>query len=113
MFSEYKYLIVNLAFSHLGFWSGDFFLIAPFPERPLFVPFWYLFEVYGVSGRFIRNQQHKMTSSKYQRYLIAKTLLIDINHSIVNCYYIIYYSNTTLSSCPFNVMETSPFANIQ
>ena len=30
MFYKYKYLIVNLAFSHLGFWSGDFILIVPF-----------------------------------------------------------------------------------
>ena len=28
MFSWYKYLIVNLFFSHLGFWSGNLFLIA-------------------------------------------------------------------------------------
>ena len=28
--SKYKCLIVNLVFSRLGFWSGDFFLIAPF-----------------------------------------------------------------------------------
>ena len=33
MFSYYKYLIVNLVFSHLGFWSENFFLIAPFPDR--------------------------------------------------------------------------------
>ena len=39
MFSMYKYLVVNLAFSHLGFWSGNFFLIAPFPDRCLLVPF--------------------------------------------------------------------------
>ena len=25
MFSWYKYLIVNLVFSHLGFWSGNLF----------------------------------------------------------------------------------------
>ena len=31
----YKYLTVNLVFSHLGFWSGDLFLIAPFPDRCL------------------------------------------------------------------------------
>ena len=28
MFSKYNYLIVNLVFSHLGFWSGNFFLVA-------------------------------------------------------------------------------------
>ena len=25
-------------FSHLGFWSGNFFLIAPFPDHCLLVP---------------------------------------------------------------------------
>ena len=35
----YKYLIVGLVFSHLGFWSGNLFLIAPFPDLCLLVPF--------------------------------------------------------------------------
>ena len=39
MFSWYKYLIVSLFFSHLGFWSGNLFLIAPFPDLCLLVPF--------------------------------------------------------------------------
>ena len=39
MFSLYKYLIVSLVFSHLGFWSGNLFLIAPFPDLCLLVPF--------------------------------------------------------------------------
>ena len=39
MFSKYKYLSVNLGFSYLGFWSGNFFLIAPFPDNCLLVPF--------------------------------------------------------------------------
>ena len=34
----YKYLIVSLVFSHLGFWSGNLFLIAPFPDLCLLVP---------------------------------------------------------------------------
>ena len=38
--SWYKYLIVSLVFSHLGFWSGNLFLIAPFPDLCLFVPFY-------------------------------------------------------------------------
>ena len=37
--SWYKYLIVSLGFSHLGFWSGNLFLIAPFPDLCLLVPF--------------------------------------------------------------------------
>ena len=32
-----KYLIVSLVFSHLGFWSGNLFLIAPFPDLCLLV----------------------------------------------------------------------------
>ena len=37
--SWYKYLIVSLVFSHLGFLSGNLFLIAPFPDLCLLVPF--------------------------------------------------------------------------
>ena len=33
-----KYLIASLVFSHLGFWSGNLFLIAPFPDLCLLVP---------------------------------------------------------------------------
>ena len=39
MFSWYKYPIVSLFFFHLGFWSRNLFLIAPFPDLCLLVPF--------------------------------------------------------------------------
>ena len=42
--SWYKFLIVSLVFSHLGFWSGNLCLIAPFPDLCLLVPF-YLYHV--------------------------------------------------------------------
>ena len=35
----YTCLIVALVFSHLGFWSGNLSLIAPFPDLCLLVPF--------------------------------------------------------------------------
>ena len=38
IFSWYKFLIVNLVFSHLGFWSANLFLIATFPDLCLLVP---------------------------------------------------------------------------
>ena len=38
--SWYKYLIVGLVCPHLGFWSGNLFLIAPFPYLCLLVPFY-------------------------------------------------------------------------
>ena len=44
--SWYKYLIVSLVFSHLGFWSGNLFLIAPFPDLCLLVPFYFLLLIY-------------------------------------------------------------------
>ena len=40
MFSWYQHLIVNLVFSHLGFWSRNLFLIATFPDLCLLVPFY-------------------------------------------------------------------------
>ena len=40
MFSKYKYLIANLVFFfNLGFRRENFFLIAPFPDPCLLVPF--------------------------------------------------------------------------
>ena len=39
MFHGIKYLIVSLVFSHIGFSSGNLFLIAPFPDLCLLVPF--------------------------------------------------------------------------
>ena len=39
MFSWYKYLIGGLVVSHLGFWSGNLFLIALFPDLCIFVLF--------------------------------------------------------------------------
>ena len=39
MFSTYKYLIVYLVFTTSVLWSGNFFLIAPFPDHCLLVPY--------------------------------------------------------------------------
>ena len=49
MFSWYKYLIVGLVFSRLGFWSGNLFLIAPFPDLCLLVPFFFFDNSSGTS----------------------------------------------------------------
>ena len=50
--SWYKYLIVSLVFSHLGFWSGNLFLIAPFPDLCLLVPFFNQVMVYSYAAFF-------------------------------------------------------------
>ena len=39
MFSKYKFLIVNLVFPTSVFLEWEFFLIAPFPDHCLLVPF--------------------------------------------------------------------------
>ena len=53
--SWYKYLIVSLVFSHLGFWSGNLFLIAPFPDLCLHVPF-YIWNIWSISNiLFVKN----------------------------------------------------------
>ena len=38
--SGYKYLMVNLVFSNHDFWSGNFFLIAPFLAHCLLLRFY-------------------------------------------------------------------------
>ena len=55
MFSWYMYLIVILFFSHLGFWSGNLFLIAPFPDLCLLVPLyvWQVERRHGQSGNVL------------------------------------------------------------
>ena len=48
--SWYKYLIVSLVFSHLGFWSGNLFLIVPFPDLCLLVPFYEQYDSMNSKG---------------------------------------------------------------
>ena len=57
--SWYKYLIVSLVFSHLGFWSGNLFLIAPFPDLCLLVPF---YRDQGKSSGLILKQRYIRSS---------------------------------------------------
>ena len=61
MFSWYKYLIVSLVFSHLGFWSGSLFLIAPFPDLCLLVLFTGTFRVAKMCPGFPPPQAARVT----------------------------------------------------
>ena len=56
MFSWYQCLIVSLVFSHLGFWSGSLFLIAPFPDLCLLVLFYMILSL--ASGVTILERLH-------------------------------------------------------
>ena len=46
MFSWYKYLIISLVFPTSGFGSGILFLIVPFPDLCLLVPFFRILYVF-------------------------------------------------------------------
>ena len=81
MFSWYKYLIVNLVFSHLGFWSGNLFLIAPFPF--LIIAYLYFFKDLKTFEALDKNQ--KLDSFKtneninMKQCLENKTKLVSLN----------------------------------
>ena len=82
MFSWYKYLIVNLVFSHLGFWSGNLFLVAPFPGRCLLVPFYNL-KVHYATSLFDSISQTNTTVDNVNYDQIIK-LHLDSNYSNLN-----------------------------
>ena len=67
--SWYKYLIVSLVFSHLGFWSGNLFLIAPFPDLCLLVPL-YFYEISKV-------QRHLYTCKQTESFNIIKNIELE------------------------------------
>ena len=62
--SWYKYLIVSLVFSHLGFWSGNLFLIAPFPDLCLLVPF----PKTSAEDRMAKKTSHVRNTSMFVQY---------------------------------------------
>ena len=77
MFSWNKYLIVNLFFSYLGFWSENLFLIAPFPDLCLLVPFFKprIAKTTNIKRAF-DYQRKKLISSKKVAY---RPLVVAIN----------------------------------
>ena len=76
--SWYKYLIVSLVFSHLGFWSGNLFLIAPFPDLCLLVPFGYLF-FFPISIILSWKPVDSAKNCEYSAQLRLETQLLPLN----------------------------------
>ena len=96
MFSWYKYLIVSLVFSHLGFWSGNLFLIAPFPDLCLLVPFQrQLFT--ADRSRYVVNDfcPRKMTSHWSENLLTIKVPDIQIYLKTTNRGFLNYYETSS------------------
>ena len=80
MFSWYKYLIVSLVFSHLGFWSGNLFLIAPFPDLCLLVPFYSSNQYF--SGYINESVSHYINESMSHVLTVATSILVAISMSL-------------------------------
>ena len=81
MFSWYKYLIVGLVFSRLGFWSGNLFLIAPFPDLCLLVPFSELAHIgVGCDLFFFSVQKMKnLLANKFNILIVLLKIWIHVN----------------------------------
>ena len=79
MFSWYKYLIVSLVFSHLGFWSGSLFLIAPFPDLCLLVLF------YTTGVWFIVPEIHCVTTRRHIMNLEVVTSKVVALTDVIGC----------------------------
>ena len=68
--SWYKYLIVGLVFSHLGFWSGNLFLIAPFPDLCLLVPFCVDSDTARVCGHVMKQDLEHAAKTVFHAYFV-------------------------------------------
>ena len=75
MFSWYKYLIVNLVFPHLGFWSGNLFLIATLLDRCLPVPYYTLTMCLFVSIDYHLLPIHDISAMLYESIIQCNVLL--------------------------------------
>ena len=73
MFSWYKYLIVSLFFLTSGFWSGNLFLIAAFPDLCLLVPFSNFIPIYFFSDLGFESLDHRLLF-----YSLVSTIIIDL-----------------------------------
>ena len=81
--SNFYYLIVSLVFSHLGFWSGNLFLIAPFPDLCLLVPLYintrmvYAFAI----GKSLIPSWYLCGWGRYSIYIFPTTTFITVFHA--------------------------------
>ena len=100
--SWYGYLIVSLVFSHLGFWSGNLFLIAPFPDLCLLVP------SHSLTCRLV---QFTRTASRNMN-LVA--FFFNYKSQFKTCFHMsspnnnANYSNHIRKTCPCNVYPLIP-----
>ena len=76
MFHGIKYPIVSLVFSHLGFWSGNLFLIAPFPDLCRLVPFSFFNEQFNLESENRFDLLAKGHETKSTETLTSKTSFI-------------------------------------
>ena len=85
--SWYKYLIVSLVFSHLGFWSGNLFLIAPFPDLCLIVPFYTSIKINKNKIHSYNNLETSGSSKMYIVVLVVSVLFIKSVLYVSTCHF--------------------------
>ena len=100
VFSWYRYLIVSLVFSHLGFWSGNLFLIAPFPDLCLLVPFYKVVRLtYNRSSALFSHRPARGSFSRRLAHMIYRCCII-IDFNFLSSYFFRRIT-TVLYSCMF------------
>ena len=83
--SWYKYLIVSLVFSHLGFWSGNLFLIAPFPDLCLLVPYFRMnVNIYVLN--IFREESIKFVFLKNPPATINETAIVMVTAKLISAF---------------------------
>ena len=87
--SWYKYLIVSLIFSHLGFWSGNLFLIAPFPDLCLLVPFYKFKKLIGINDFSLQFRKiitrYNLNVMRQSACLVFNPIMVDNYAAFFNC----------------------------
>ena len=103
-------LIVSLVFSHLGFWSGSLFLVAPFPDLCLLVPFYHYYHKNVATRLRIFMTTSCSTRKTHHEKLYVKCIPSHIQLYIVKPGYIgVYQCNTFFHSLVSLIMLSTPF----
>ena len=110
MFSWYHYLIFGLVFSHLGFWSGNLFLIAPFPDLFLLEP----------SNMIRMDKKDFKTSQRHVRIIFGPNIIFFLKYDepynayLLDCIFVLSHWDTEhkLYGTP-EAVELSTFVYIE
>ena len=75
----------RFSFTHLGFWSENFFLIAPFPDDCLLVPFSVFNWLYLCAYLFFNGMSNKALNERNSQRAVDMRANINIYNSSACC----------------------------